>query len=38
MTDLLCAVCDSDIFDDEDEFYQYLITRRKKNDKSIYKK
>ena len=38
MTDLLCPICDYDILNDKNEFYEYLTTRRKKYDKNIYKK
>ena len=37
MTDLLCQVCDYDIFNDKNELSEYLRTEKKKNDRSIYK-
>ena len=36
--DLLCPVCDSEIFENESERNKYLATLRKRNDKSIYNK
>ena len=38
MTELLCRVCDREIFKNESERISYLATCRKKDDKSIYKK
>ena len=38
MTELLCSNCDYDILNDKIELNNYLLTQRKKNDKSIYKK
>ena len=38
MIELLCEICDSDIFDDEDKLYKYLTTFQKDDDKSINKK
>ena len=35
--DLLCKVCDREFFEDESEYNNYLVTLRKKNDKSLYK-
>ena len=37
MTELLCRVCDHEIFEDETELNNYLASQRKPNDKSIYK-
>ena len=38
MTELLCNVCDHEIFENESERNKYLATLRKKNDKSFYTK
>ena len=37
MTELLCRVCDHEIFEDETELNNYLASQRKPNDRSIYK-
>ena len=36
--DLLCEVCDQSIIEIESEYYIYLISLRKKDDKSLFKK
>ena len=36
--DLLCDVCDRSFFESETEYYNYLATLRKKDDKCLYKK
>ena len=38
MTELLCRLCDREIFENESELKKYLATLRKKDDKSIFKK
>ena len=35
---LLCEVCDRSIIKNQSEYYDYLATLRKKDDKSLYKK
>ena len=35
---LLCEVCDRSIIENQSEYYNYLATLRKKDDKSFYKK
>ena len=37
MMDILCRVCDQSIIENESEYYHYLATTQKKNDKSLYK-
>ena len=37
MTDLLCRVCDRDIFEKESKLYNYLTSFHKDNDKNMYK-
>ena len=37
MTDLLCKICDYEIFEDKSELDNYLLTGRKEIDRSIYK-
>ena len=37
MTELLCRVCDREIFEDKSELDKYLDTGRTENDRSIYK-
>ena len=34
----LCEVCDQSIIENESEYYNYLATLRKRNDKSLYNK
>ena len=36
--DLLCEKCDRSNIENESEYYNYLATLRKKDDKSLYKK
>ena len=36
--DLLCKVCDQSIVENQSEYYTYLATLRKKDDKSSFKK
>ena len=38
MTELLCKVCDREIFENESELNKYLTTFRKTFDRSLYKK
>ena len=38
MTDLLCRVCDCDIFENKTKLYKYLVTPHMDNDKNIYKR
>ena len=35
---MLCQVCDYEIFNDKDEFYNYLVYFRKDYDRSLYYK
>ena len=35
--DFLCKVCDRPIIDNETEYYNYLATLRKKDNKILYK-
>ena len=35
MDDLLCEVCNGSIIKNESEYYNYLATLRKKDDKSL---
>ena len=37
MTEMLCKVCDSEIFEDKSELSKYLTTLHKEIDKTIYK-
>ena len=36
--DLLCSVCDREIMENESEYKNYIVSLRKIDDKSIYKK
>ena len=36
--EFFCKICDRSIIEDETEYYEYLATLRKKNDKCFYKK
>ena len=38
MTDMLCQVCNYEIFNDKDELYNYLVYFRKDYDRSLYYK
>ena len=38
MTEFPCKVCDRSILESESEYYHYLATLLKKNNKSLYKK
>ena len=38
MTELLCKICDREIFENESERNSYKATFRKRNDKGLYKK
>ena len=38
MTELLCKVCDREIFENESDYENYITTLRKGNDKFFYKK
>ena len=38
MTDMLCQVCNYEIFNDKDELYNYLVCFRKDYDRSLYYK
>ena len=38
MTELLCKVCNREIFENESERNKYLATLHKENDESLYKK
>ena len=38
MTDILCQVCDYEIFNDKNEFNYYLTSFHKRYDRSLYYK
>ena len=38
MTELLCRICDYEIFEDKNKLYEYLATFQRGSNKSIFKK